>query len=155
MAVRRLPDLLFALDGQIVKVSPLPWGERAWARGPNIPYLLWFLTAVWAGVIFFVSSLTGSQVPSVMPDYIPHFAEYAVLATLVWLSVRATKKQLPPSLTGLWAICLTTIYAASDEFHQSFVSGRTPDVKDWAVDTLAALTLAAVLGYVTTRRSRK
>ncbi len=118
-------------------------------------YLLWFITAAWATVIFYFSTLTGSNVPSVLPDYIPHFMEYAILAGLLWFTVRATKKQLPPSLTGLWAICLTTIYAASDEWHQSFVPGRNMDVKDWAVDTLAAIAVAAVIGYVIARRSRK
>ena len=116
---------------------------------------MWVLTAAWAGVIFYFSTLTGSQVPSVLPDYVPHFAEYAILAILLWLSVRATKKQLPPSLIGLWAIGITTIYAASDEFHQSFVPGRLMDVRDWAVDTSAAIVVAAALGYVIARRSRK
>ncbi len=115
----------------------------------------WFLTAGWAAVIFYFSSLTGAQVPSVLPDFIPHFIEYFVFACLLSASVWTTKKELPAGRIGLWAIIITSLYAASDEFHQSFVSGRNPDVKDWAVDVLAALVVAAAINLVRVLRSRR
>lgn len=120
-----------------------------------ISYILWFLTVVWAGVIFCFSTITGSNVPSVLPDFIPHFIEYFIFATLLTASIWTTKKQMPAGLIGLWAICLTSIYAASDEFHQSFVPGRSPDVKDWAVNVMAAITVAVIVYLVRVRLSRK
>ena len=118
-------------------------------------YLLWFLSIAWAAIIFWFSSMPGTDVPSILPDYIPHFVEYAILGFLVWGAVRLTKKQQPAGLVSLWAVCITSIYAVSDEFHQSFIPGRTPDIKDWAVDTAAAIVAAAVMWSVKALRSRR
>jgi VanZ family protein len=39
-----------------------------------------------------------------------------------------------------------SLYGISDEFHQSFVPGRTPDPVDWATDTAGAgVALAGIL----------
>lgn len=117
-----------------------------------IATILWVLTGMWAGVIFFFSSLPGSSVPSAIPDYIPHFIEYAVFAGLVLAALWATKKELPAGNLSLWAIIITGLYAASDELHQAFIPGRTPDIKDWAVDVLAAAVVAVVVYFVRARR---
>ena len=39
-------------------------------------------------------------------------------------------------------------YGISDEFHQSFVPGRTPDVLDWLADTSGALLAALLLAWL-------
>jgi VanZ family protein len=136
-------------------VNPLPRGERAWVRGSTIPYILWTATAAWAGVIFYFSSLTGAQVASPIPDYIPHFIEYFILAGLLIAAIWATEKEMPAGLIGLWAISLTAIYAASDEFHQGFTAGRTPDIKDWAWDVAGAVVVAGTIYMVRVLRSRR
>lgn len=107
---------------------------------------------MWAGIIFFFSSLPGSSVASPIPDYIPHFIEYAVFAGLVLAALWATKKELPAGRLGLWAIIITGLYAMTDELHQALVPGRTPDVRDWAVDVGAAVVVAAVVYVVRARR---
>ena len=38
----------------------------------------------------------------------------------------------------LFAIVIAGLYAVSDEFHQSFIPGRTPLISDVAIDTLGA-----------------
>jgi VanZ family protein len=118
-------------------------------------YLLWILSTAWAAGIYYVSSMPGANVPSVVPDYVPHSIEYAILAMLVWFALRFSLKQKPAGFISLWAICITSFYAVSDEFHQSFVPGRTPDIKDWAVDTIAAAAVIAVLWFVKARLSRR
>lgn len=40
----------------------------------------------------------------------------------------------------LWSILLGVSYAASDEFHQSFVPGRGPSVRDVCIDSAGVLT---------------
>jgi VanZ family protein len=66
-----------------------------------------------------------------------HLAEYAVLALLVWRALHASKNDLPawswPKVGGTLLIVL--LYAASDEFHQSFVPTRTPHATDVLIDT--------------------
>ena len=117
-----------------------------------MPFLLWVAVAVWAGVVFFFSSLPGSSIVSPIPDYIPHFIEYAVFAGLVLAALWATKKELPAGNLSLWAIIITGLYAVTDELHQAFVPGRTPDIRDWAVDVGAAVVVAAVVYVVRARR---
>lgn len=90
-----------------------------------------------------------------MPDFIPHFIEYFIFAGLAAAAVWSTKKELPAGRLGLWAITITSIYAASDEFHQAFVPGRTPDIRDWAVDMAGALVVAGIIFSVRVLRSRR
>jgi VanZ family protein len=40
--------------------------------------------------------------------------------------------------TAAAAVAITIAYGASDEWHQSFVPGRTPELGDFVVDGLAA-----------------
>jgi VanZ family protein len=66
-----------------------------------------------------------------------HLAEYAVLALLLWRALHLSKNRLPawswPKVGG--TLLLVFLYAASDEFHQSFVPTRTPLVSDVFIDT--------------------
>jgi VanZ family protein len=43
---------------------------------------------------------------------------------------------------------LSSLYGISDELHQSFVPGRTPDVHDWIADTWGAAVAIGVLSAV-------
>ena len=71
-----------------------------------------------------------------------HVAIYAVL----WLTlVRASDWRRPLSAT-----VIALLYAASDEFHQSFVEGRHGTPVDVAIDAVGV----AVAATVTTSRAR-
>ena len=62
-----------------------------------------------------------------------HVVEYAVLAVL-WY--RAIYARFPhPAIQPLALVC-AALYAASDEFHQSFVPGRVASWSDFALDVL-------------------
>lgn len=67
-----------------------------------------------------------------------HLTEYAVLALLLWRAVRRPVKNDPRPWVwpeaGL-ALAIVFLYAASDEFHQSFVPTRTAQVSDVFIDT--------------------
>ena len=55
-----------------------------------------------------------------------HLTEYAILAMLFWRALRgATRWQTKMSMLFLIASIGCAIFAASDEFHQSFVPSRT------------------------------
>jgi VanZ family protein len=66
-----------------------------------------------------------------------HLTEYAVLALLLWRALHLSKNKLPawswPKVGG--TLLLVFLYAASDEFHQSFVPTRTALVSDVFIDT--------------------
>ena len=62
-----------------------------------------------------------------------HMTEYAILALLLLGTItkdRITRKQL------LAVICLVAAYAATDEYHQLFVPGRSGQVRDVVIDTV-------------------
>jgi VanZ family protein len=112
----------------------------------------WLLVAGWALVIFGLSSLPGSAMPGTVADYsgIAHFVEYAILAGLLMHAVGPRTRLARFALAALLACSL---YAVSDEFHQSFVPGRTPDPVDWATDTVGSAAAIAAILVVRRRRS--
>lgn len=77
-----------------------------------------------------------------------HLTEYALLAWLTWRAVRKPKRRdLRPWSWKPVIIAFATvvIYAATDEFHQSFVPNRTGSWKDVCIDTIGgALGLAVI-----------
>ena len=67
-----------------------------------------------------------------------HLTEYTVFALLLWRALRKPVKNDPRP--WIWrearlALLIVALYAASDEFHQSFVPTRTALVSDVFVDT--------------------
>ena len=98
----------------------------------------WAPPLLWMALIFAVSaqptlpSLADSLFDSLI-KYGAHFFEYAVLA-LLWY--RAIYSRFPdPKILPL-AFIIVFLYALSDEFHQSFVPGRSATWQDVAVDVL-------------------
>jgi len=69
-----------------------------------------------------------------------HLTEYAILATLIWRALRrGTSWQMKMSVLFVLAWFVCALFAASDEFHQSFVPSRTASPKDVMIDTVGAL----------------
>lgn len=60
-----------------------------------------------------------------------HFTIYLILGSSYFLGFKALDKK-----SALISIILTFLYACTDEFHQSFVPGRGPALKDVFIDTL-------------------
>ena len=65
-----------------------------------------------------------------------HMTEYAVLACIFL----ANAVQYPrwKKRAYLWGWLGATVYAATDEFHQLFIEGRSGEVKDVGIDSLGA-----------------
>ena len=74
-----------------------------------------------------------------------HLTEYAILAMLLWRALHGgTRWQMKMSILFLVAVLACAIFAASDEFHQSFVPSRTPSPQDVMIDICGALLGLAV-----------
>ena len=72
-----------------------------------------------------------------------HFAEYAILGFLLTGAAslgNGWKSFLQPGLTG-------ALYAASDEFHQLFVPGRSGQISDVLLDS-AGVCFGVLLGML-------
>jgi VanZ family protein len=71
---------------------------------------------------------------------IGHLTEYAILAALLWRALRSAKNlraKMSTLFVGVWVACV--IFAASDEFHQSFLASRTASPHDVLIDVCGAL----------------
>lgn len=141
--------------------------------------LSWTLVVLWAAVIFFMSAHTGSDfdgegplaavkrwlVGLVAPVFGPetdivnvaaHFTEYLVFGVLLFLAARQTWPDAKIVQLVFISIALASLYAVTDEFHQSFVPGRLCDPADWLTDTLGAtLGAAGVAARVAAKRVRR
>lgn len=99
----------------------------------------WFPALLLMSVIFAFSSQSGDDLPSFYDwDYVikksSHMVGYGLLALAYFHFLKYNKKQY-------WlAWLMAVLYAATDEYHQSFVSGRGPSVFDvFLFDGLGAL----------------
>jgi VanZ family protein len=119
----------------------LDWIKR-W--GPAI----FFMTA-----IFLFSSIPDREMPNFGGwDYLTkkgsHMLGYALLACTYYYAIYRSK--IPARRRFLLAVCLASLYAASDEWHQSFVPGRNCSLVDVGFDTLGG-----IIGVALFRLARK
>ena len=67
-----------------------------------------------------------------------HFSEYLLLAVTLAIPLYVH------GVRGIWLLLLTELicilYASSDEYHQTFVSGRSAQIRDVLIDAAGALT---------------
>lgn len=100
--------------------------------------------------IFMFSALPASRVPTfgiydVYVKKIGHAIGYGLLGVSYYY---ALPTGLPRSIRWVMALALSLGFAFSDEFHQSFVEGRTSSLQDVAIDGLGAfLALFLAAGY--------
>lgn len=76
-----------------------------------------------------------------------HFSLYAVLGILSFLSVISYRK-LKYRFRILISAGICLLYAASDEFHQLFVAGRSGEIRDICIDFCGSLIAIAVLALL-------
>jgi VanZ family protein len=99
------------------------------------------------GVIFALSAQpsldSGLGVVDQIGRKLIHFGEYALLCFLWW---RALASVTTPRRAALLAFLITSGYAATDEFHQTFVEGRHGNAVDWLIDSAGAALVALRLG---------
>jgi VanZ family protein len=96
-------------------------------------------------VIFAVSAQSNiPEPPGGVTDKHEHFVAYAGLSALACRAASGTIASVSPggALAG-WAIA--SVYGLSDEYHQSFVPGRSPDLMDALADTAGAASAATAL----------
>jgi VanZ family protein len=115
---------------------------------PWLPPLL--LMAVIFGASAQPSLDSGLGVIDLVGRKLVHFGEYALLCVLWW---RALVTRTNPRRAALGAFVIAALYAATDEFHQSFVDGRSATVVDWLIDASGAATAALVLRRRARRRA--
>ncbi len=79
------------------------------------------------------------------PDKMMHIALYAVFGFLLYLTLKSSSNPTLRNHAFIFAFIIGTAYGASDEFHQSFVPGRTASVWDLLADSIG---LAIALAFI-------
>ncbi len=107
----------------------------------------WLWPLLIAVTIFGASSRSHVAAPPVANvDKYGHFLVYGLLATL-------TARLGNGGRAAAAALVATSIFGLTDEWHQSFVPGRSCDVWDWVADTSgAALAVTLYAGWPWYRR---
>lgn len=152
--------------GRVVgSIRPLI-SRRAWLPRYWLPAL------VWAGFIFWGSTdaLSGAHTSRLLRPLLHwlapgldemgvdrvqlavrkagHLTEYAILTALLWRALNGPnlgRRRPWPQLRAWLTWALAVAYAASDEFHQTFVATREGSLRDVGFDAAGAL---AALGLI-------
>lgn len=80
-----------------------------------------------------------------------HFTEYAILAMLLAGALYDGRRK--SGLVFTWAVIIAALYAASDEFHQTFVPGRAGKISDVLIDSAGAVCGSALVVALLRRKT--
>jgi VanZ family protein len=139
---------------------------------------MWLAAGIWAAIIFATSctfierSIFINFVERYLPAGIPrelwvnfwmyfgifvvkgyHVTEFTILCLLIQAGLRACSTKHPVRDIYL-AASLALVYAALDEWHQTFIPGRGGTWVDVCIDS-AGIALASVLSFYRLRKYRK
>lgn len=116
----------------------------------------WWPAFGWAGFVFILSAIPGTQLPNVpgaQIDKVVHAAIYVVMGLLCLRGVRRAS-----ALTGgravIMAACIAALYGVTDELHQIFTPNRSPDWHDAVADAVGGLLGALLAEKVRSTRAR-
>jgi VanZ family protein len=140
-------------------MTPMHWLKRWW------PALAWaILISIFSTGAFTSENTSRIIVPALhwLFPHIPtdtlflihhyirkcaHFTEYFILSLLLLRGIRGENRGTKLAW-ALLAIAIVACYASLDEFHQSFVPGRTPAVTDVMIDTSGGIAAQAIAALV-------
>jgi len=116
-----------------------------------IPLLLWLL------FIFFMSNQAVEHLardPFPGFDKVAHMGVYAILGWLMIYAFPIRLRTQRPMLVLVLVVSIALVYGISDEYHQSFVPGRSSEVLDVVADAAGAL-MAAGWWLVVTKQKQQ
>jgi VanZ family protein len=113
--------------------------------------LAWLPAVAWAGLIFFLSAQPDETFEKLglqgqLLSIGGHLVVYFVLMVLLVLALRYSSN-LSSRQVYILAFLIVALYGLSDEYHQTFVPGRTATMADWFVDLIGAGLAWMILAY--------
>ena len=102
---------------------------------------LWLPPVSVMALIFTISCFSHVPVPKLPflhPDKVAHALVYGLLGFLLARAARFSWRWTWPKVV-LFALLISSFFGATDEWHQSFVPGRSVEATDWLADTVGAL----------------
>src|SRR4051794_31700408 len=98
-------------------------------------------------LIFIASSIPYlGALPGGMSDKSGHGIGYGILGAVLLRALAGGRLRGVTWGKAAAALLLATLYGVSDEFHQSFVPGRSPDPYDVLADSIGAAAVIAAAG---------
>lgn len=113
---------------------------------PRRRWIAWIPALAWAGCIFALSAQSTLPGTGGVTDKQAHAMAYGVLAMLSLMAAAGWRWRAVTASRVLLAFTVAVLYGVSDEVHQAFVPGRTPDVADVVADATGA-GLAVLAGW--------
>jgi VanZ family protein len=128
-----------------------------------LPVIIWMVVIFWMSTGTFSSEQTSRFIvpllhflfPRLAPQDVDlihglirksgHVAEYFVLGLLLYRAFRATSSRIWRLQWAGFALIVVTLFAASDELHQSFVASRTPSLVDVGIDLVGGILSQSVI----------
>ena len=112
------------------------------------PLWLWGPVVLQMAIIFAASSIQNlGELPGGISDKSGHSIGYALLGVLFLRAFTRGRFRDVTWRSAAAAIIIATLYGVSDEFHQTFVPGRTADRYDVLADCIGA-TLGVAVGWL-------
>ncbi|MCH1960620.1 VanZ family protein [Romboutsia hominis] len=134
------------------------------------------LAVLWMGIIFYMSNqpanistvqsdgviniLSGVPVLGNVMDVLilngtasfvvrksAHMLSYGLLSVLLFMSIYDNYKSI--NKTSIISLIITFLYACSDEFHQTFITGRSGEFRDVLVDSTGAIIFLLIIILIT------
>ena len=116
----------------------------------HFPFIFWLV------VIFAESSFPSDAYPKIdiiSADKLVHMGVFGLLAALSYISFIHQVK-FPSLLKNalIFALFISAVYGASDEFHQYFVPNRDCEFLDWVADFTGALIMILLIKFYLGRK---
>lgn len=113
--------------------------------GFGVSFTTWLLSVI-LGILHVTVSPQTFEVLHVCLRKLAHLTEYAIFSLLIYASFLDTVDfEWRPRL-ALGGIVIAGLYSLTDEYHQSYVVGRTPSIIDCGIDTVGA-SLATLIPF--------
>ena len=104
--------------------------------------------------IFIQSSIGDINLPDLHIDWTDklfHFIGFGILGAFLARSL----VRIWPERYYLFTLFIGMLYAASDEIHQYFVTGRSATFGDWFADAMGIILFSACYHFIVIKRLRK
>jgi VanZ family protein len=110
----------------------------------------WTPVVLWMALIFFASSIKGDDIPNFnIPnmDKLFHFVEYYILGVLLVRAFMGSAANPNFKFILLASVLTASSFGALDEFHQRFVTERSPEIFDVVFDIIGSFLGASLSIY--------
>jgi VanZ family protein len=112
-------------------------------------FKLWLPVLIWAGVIFYFSSIPYLKTELEFDFFlrkIAHVTEYFILTFLLYRAFNGSFKMKAWQFF-MYPAVFALLYAVSDEIHQLFVSGRYCAIGDVLIDSVGIIGFCIVIKF--------